>query len=215
MLVLIEQEAMALAAAGSHPNIVRYYSSWTEQQGNGQLFYILMEKCDVSLGTKQSLGARSFKEAELVEILRQVQRRTMHAMKWLAGLLQNMAQTTTASQSLEAPWVSIKQQAPGNLLHLRHLFDSADNVLGCGGQMAEALQHLHARGIVHMDVKPDNIYTTEQGTFKLGDFGLATCRSCRPDVALEEGDSRWDTPSHPPQALYTASPSSIASMPRP
>ena len=67
---------------------------------------------------------------------------------------------------------------------------------GCGGQVAEALQHLHARGIVHMDVKPDNIYTTEQGVFKLGDFGLATCRSCRPDVALEEGDSRWDTQSH-------------------
>ncbi len=57
--------------------------------------------------------------------------------------------------------------------------------------MAEALQHLHARGIVHMDVKPDNIYTTKQGIYKLGDFGLATCRSLQRNVALEEGDSRW------------------------
>lgn len=61
-----------MAAAGTHPNIVRYYSSWTEQQGDGQLFYILMEKCDESLGHKQKFGDRSFKEAELVEILRQV-----------------------------------------------------------------------------------------------------------------------------------------------
>lgn len=61
-----------MAAAGTHPNIVRYYSSWTEQQGDGQLFYILMEKCDESLGQKQTFGDRSFKEAELLEILRQV-----------------------------------------------------------------------------------------------------------------------------------------------
>ncbi len=86
--VLIEQEAMALAAAGSHPNIVRYYSSWTEQQGDGQLFYILMEKCDVSLGTKQSLGARSFKEAELLEILRQVQCCLTHPTKPIAERIQ-------------------------------------------------------------------------------------------------------------------------------
>ena len=40
-------------------------------------------------------------------------------------------------------------------------------------QMASALQHLHSRGIAHMDVKPDNIYSTEDGQFKLGDFGLS------------------------------------------
>lgn len=44
-----------------------------------------------------------------------------------------------------------------------------------------------------MDVKPDNIYTTKQGIYKLGDFGLATCRSLQRNVALEEGDSRWAT----------------------
>lgn len=70
--MLTVQEAMAMAAAGSHPNIVRYYSSWTEQQGEGQMLYILMELCNMSLATQQSLGDHSFKEAELVEILRQV-----------------------------------------------------------------------------------------------------------------------------------------------
>lgn len=58
-------------------------------------------------------------------------------------------------------------------------------------QMAEALQHLHARGIVHMDVKPDNIYTTAEGGVKLGDFGLATCRSERANCSLQEGDARF------------------------
>ena len=61
-----------MAASGAHPNVVRYYSSWTEQQAEGQYFYILMEKCEVSLGTKHLLDGQPFREDELLDILRQV-----------------------------------------------------------------------------------------------------------------------------------------------
>ena len=62
---------MALAAAGMHVNIVRYYSAWTEQVGDGEHFYILMERCEASLGTKMCILGETFKEAELLEVLRQ------------------------------------------------------------------------------------------------------------------------------------------------
>ena len=63
---------------------------------------------------------------------------------------------------------------------------------GCLAQMAQALQHLHSRGIGHMDVKPDNILTSGDGVYKLGDFGLARpLGSCEGAAQLEEGDSRW------------------------
>ena len=61
-------------------------------------------------------------------------------------------------------------------------------------QVGEALQHLHARGVMHMDVKPDNIYTTAAGAYKLGDFGLATTRGSSGHAQLQEGDSRCGTP---------------------
>ena len=58
-------------------------------------------------------------------------------------------------------------------------------------QVAKALQHMHARGVVHGDVKPDNIFTAADSTFKLGDFGLARPLSpCQEALHLEEGDSR-------------------------
>ena len=69
---VVPQEAMAMAAAGAHPNVVRYYSAWTERQAEGQYFYILMEKCEVSLGTKHLLDGQPFREDELLDILRQV-----------------------------------------------------------------------------------------------------------------------------------------------
>jgi class 3 adenylate cyclase len=40
-------------------------------------------------------------------------------------------------------------------------------------QVQEGLAHAHERGIIHRDLKPGNIWLTNDGTAKLGDFGLA------------------------------------------
>lgn len=42
-------------------------------------------------------------------------------------------------------------------------------------QIASALQHMHEKGYVHLDVKPSNCFVSQSGTIKLGDFGC-TCK---------------------------------------
>lgn len=40
-------------------------------------------------------------------------------------------------------------------------------------QIAKALEHAHSRGIIHRDIKPQNIMVLRDGTVKVADFGIA------------------------------------------
>ena len=48
-----------------------------------------------------------------------------------------------------------------------------DRALAIASDVTRALEHAHARGIVHRDLKPANVWLDEDGSARLGDFGLA------------------------------------------
>lgn len=50
---------------------------------------------------------------------------------------------------------------------------SLDDLLRLGRQLCRGLSHLHARGVIHRDVSPDNIWLDEHHAAHLGDFDSA------------------------------------------
>jgi Protein kinase domain len=83
---------------------------------------------------------------------------------------------------------------------------------------ASGLQHIHSHGLVHLDIKPSNIFLSASGCLKIGDFGMATTAfgsgsSCAGDGSGcegQEGDTLYmarellhSTERHPSADMFS------------
>lgn len=58
-----------------------------------------------------------------------------------------------------------------------------EKIIDFAGQISSALEHAHAKKIIHHDIKPHNILITDQGRLKVTDFGLARAASASTTIA--------------------------------
>ena len=70
-------------------------------------------------------------------------------------------------------------------------------------QLVDAVGFMHSKGLYHRDIKPENVFLAQDGSVKLGDFGLATTDACCFESSV--GSDRYMAPEQydPPEAGYS------------
>ncbi|CAD2215000.1 Protein kinase domain/Protein tyrosine kinase, putative [Angomonas deanei] len=168
-----------LHSSFDHPNIVRFFFCWLEEVSvaDAQRLQILdnddgMDSVSYTESTfHHATNDTSFDQSYSLE--NSVESVFKGTYRMLFIQMEYFARGTLADELRNRVKVD-------RLANLRYIKD-----------IAEGLSYLHEKGVVHRDIKPTNIFISDGGAVKIGDFGLAEAR-----IAADGSESECPTECH-------------------
>lgn len=79
-------------------------------------------------------------------------------------------------------------------------------------QVGRGIEAAHSKGIIHRDIKPQNIIISTEGKVKVTDFGIARAASSNTDQFRCDGSVHYSSPERHATDLWTARAISIPSV---
>ncbi len=172
---VLGEGAMGIVFKGFDPSIQRYVAIKTIHAG-----LLTAEGADEFLARfrREAQSAGRFVHANVVTVFEFGEHEGMPylALEYVAG------------RELKA----VLSEGPLPLSRVRHIFS----------QILAGLQAAHEHGVVHRDIKPQNIFVLPDGLTKVGDFGIARLD----DTGLTRTGSSFGTPSYMSPEQFTGEP---------
>src|SRR5580765_5948609 len=96
----------------------------------------------------------------------------------LAALNHPNIVTVITAEKQDNVFFIVMEYVPGetleNVIAAKGAMDVA-TVLDYTCQITNAVEHAHKQGVIHRDLRPANVFVTEKGLVKVGDFGTSRC----------------------------------------
>ncbi len=108
-----------------------------------------------------------------VSVNEETKARFIQEAKAAAALNHNNICTIHGVEEHDGNMFIVMEYIEGGTLRQKLPYAKVDDALNVALQIGEALQEAHAKGIVHRDIKSDNVMLTSKGQAKVMDFGLA------------------------------------------
>ena len=159
-----------------HPNIVRYYGSWV-----GPYLLPSTTRACLTVGeTSQVSSSLDSDEGEPEESAAPSRTRSMPNLTRLDKLPPQISRSASTHDLCAAPDMCLHLQlefCPTSMAEIlyctKECWPPATQRCRWAVEVLRTLEHLHARGMHHGDLKPANVLLDAQGVTKLTDFGMA------------------------------------------
>ena len=136
--------------------------------------------------------ASTYFESVLRDIVREIA--VMIEMKSCEHIVRYEAHKVVPHENGIGGDILIRMELLTSLPEYRRTHEMSENdVIRMGRDLADALMYCEKKGLIHRDIKPQNIFVTESDSFKLGDFGIAR-RMQRTTGASRKGTEDYMAP---------------------